>query len=217
MDIRFNGFIWHVHPGAYAWGTGAVFGDEDRYGGSPPPALSTGYYPAPGAAPLRRYSPLVDQTGLFLLFAETNPTQRGIFDFVNRFGMLLSARVTQELKGRPRGRAAGDAVVGVLVPHGERLEDSRGDHDHTAHHCCVAAASREAVRRASPPHSLVRRWRRSEDGNLRQPPELPEGVAAPSPRSAFASLLPTAEMAPPGLPGSAWMIPGCLQRFGWGI
>jgi hypothetical protein len=34
------------------------------------------------------YSPLKDETGAFLNFAETDPSQKGILDFVNRFGRL---------------------------------------------------------------------------------------------------------------------------------
>jgi hypothetical protein len=38
--------------------------------------------------PFRRYAPLGDESGLFLVFAETRTTEAGILDFVNKYGLL---------------------------------------------------------------------------------------------------------------------------------
>src|SRR5262249_29596303 len=109
-------FHWFVQPGAYSWGKGAVFPDEADY-----PALGVGYYPAPKAGRLRRYAPLRDRTGLFRVFAETEPTERAIVGFADRFGHLFSARTYQKPLGRTRGPASGEAVEEALAPHAEPL------------------------------------------------------------------------------------------------
>jgi hypothetical protein len=106
-------FYWYVQPGAYCWGKGAVFPDEADY-----PALGVGYYPAPKAGRLRRYAPLRERTGLFRVFAETEPTAKAIH-FADRFGHLLSARTYQKPLGRTLGPASAEAVVEALYPHAE--------------------------------------------------------------------------------------------------
>ena len=111
-------FWWQVQEGAYVWSAGPLF-DDERHAQDAAPTISCGYVPTPDAGPIRRYSPLRDQTGLFRVFAETEPTKDGVLQFVNRFGMLLSAHTHN--KPRERRSKGGAVLVEVLAPHGEPL------------------------------------------------------------------------------------------------
>lgn len=54
----------------------------------------------------RRYRPLSDETGLFLMFAQLEPTQAGILSFATQYGLL---------GGRAEIRVAGTEQVGELL------------------------------------------------------------------------------------------------------
>ena len=118
MDPAFSAFRWTVQPGAYRWRTPQVVGPEQR---SEERALWAGETHTGQTQPLRQYHPLVDQTGLFLLFAATPLTQEGILGFVDRFGMLLNATVTVTPPAQvrtPRQRRLRE----TLAVHSEGLE-----------------------------------------------------------------------------------------------
>src|SRR5579884_2404410 len=91
MDTARSTFRWVAQPGGYQWRTAQVVGPDQT---SEETALWAGETHTGQTQPLRQYRPLVDQTGLFLLFAGTALTQEGILGFVDRFGMLLNATVT---------------------------------------------------------------------------------------------------------------------------
>ena len=111
-------FSWQVQEGAYLWSAGPLF-DDEYLTQDAAQTISCGYVPTPRAGPVRRYSPLRDQTGLFRVFAETEPTQDGVLQFANRFGMLLSAQT--HTKPRERRSKVGAVLVELLAPHGEPL------------------------------------------------------------------------------------------------
>lgn len=91
MDLDRNPFRWAVQPGAYSCRTATVVGKQGRQDYRTFVWVEGDNLALP---PPRRYEPLAEQTGLFLTFAATPPTQEGILHFADRFGMLLDARVT---------------------------------------------------------------------------------------------------------------------------
>jgi hypothetical protein len=117
--LSYEAFCWYVQPGAYRWEPAPGIRDEDDE--PTPPGISVGAWDPGRAGQLRRYAPLRDQTGLFLLFAETPPTPQGILGFASRFGLLYSARTTQRPR-RSRPRRGGEEVVEVLAEHYEPHE-----------------------------------------------------------------------------------------------
>jgi hypothetical protein len=107
---------WAVQPEAYQWRRAATA----RRGEVPSGAtlcVSDFVGPRP---PVRRYHPLQEQTGLFLIFAGTPPTEEGILTFANRFGMLLNATVTVTTPP-PGGRKKAKRNE-TLAPHEEGYE-----------------------------------------------------------------------------------------------
>src|SRR2546421_383256 len=66
-------FLWRVNQNGYCWSPGP----DDQ-------VLST----LTGSGGWKEYAPLERYTGLFLNFANTEPTEEGTLAFVNRFGTL---------------------------------------------------------------------------------------------------------------------------------
>lgn len=117
LDIQQSFFIWHRSDKGYFWDEEAMAGGlfaatkngkpffleefplshekrkkiEKEKGLPPSPFLlplpeTEGYYP---------YKPLEENPTLFLEFAETTPTRKGILEFANKYGMLLPNGETQ--------------------------------------------------------------------------------------------------------------------------
>lgn len=86
------GFRWAVQPGAYCWSGGKALSPTASDG-----ARRLCVDPELGvqAASVRTYSPLLEYTGLFQQFKDIELTEAGILGFVERFGTLLSAEVTE--------------------------------------------------------------------------------------------------------------------------
>src|SRR5208283_5147610 len=68
-------FTWRVNRRGYCW-VGIPCSDAD---------ILTAQFEDQG---YREYTPLEDHTGLFLTFATTDTTERGILAFANRYGLL---------------------------------------------------------------------------------------------------------------------------------
>jgi hypothetical protein len=77
-------FAWRVVAGGHRWIRAKPFGARDKPDST---------YLVDGAAPgvpykYERYLPLKEETGLFKIFAEAEPTEESISEFADRFGML---------------------------------------------------------------------------------------------------------------------------------
>jgi hypothetical protein len=167
---------WAVQPEAYQWRPAATARRGESQSGA---ALCVSDFVGP-RPPVRRYLPLQEQSGLFLIFAETPPTEDGILKFVNRFGMLLNATVTVTTPP-PGGRKKAKRNE-TLAPHEEGYELWR----------TAILEMRNAVQlwqflEQGDTESLARhiRWRKGE-GKSQQAeydshPELPAGKHPPAP------------------------------------
>ena len=78
-------FYWDVDQGGYQWEDVALFCPSEKE--PKPPYLTAGPIKS-GRRSWVRYQPLRRDTGLFRTFIETEPTNAGIRDFANKFGLL---------------------------------------------------------------------------------------------------------------------------------
>jgi len=147
---------------------------------------------------------------------------------VDRFGLLLSARIATKPPGRTRGRAAGTAVVEVLVPYAERLDLWRNEILSMRHAVAVwqqleAGESRELCR-----HVL---WERDRAGLkavlFDTHPDLPPGAAPAPPDLRLREAVATREDATgwldhflsddPVLPTRVWLVRVLNRRLQQGL
>lgn len=117
MPITPGPFSWVVQSGAYTWTSPVTAGTGETPRTA---ALCLSVGDAPPTSP-ERYQPLVEQTGLFLVFAATEPTQSGVMGFADRFGMLAHAQLTLTPPDRVRGRR-GSRLREALARQDESLE-----------------------------------------------------------------------------------------------
>lgn len=178
---------WAVQPGAYVWRTATVVGKEGQHTTTFLAVASDNR----NLSPPRRYDPLSEQTGLFLIFAATPTTQEGIRYFADRFGMLLNAKITVT----PPTTGRRTRLREVLSQHCEPYEQWQGE----------IVRMQEAVRlwnllEGGDEEELSRhvRWTKAAGKNSRvefdSHPELPPGVEPPSPARRTAEVIASTEV-----------------------